>query len=287
LTNTYEDTLDGSDNVTDGSFVIVASHNDPGVQLIPARTDSAPSSHNHIPATRSQTARPSPRHEGEKATHTNELKVAENTRERSTGGGLKGLIAQSHDQGPADAYESRERMMRAGGTHGPALPENDAQAPSDSRSKPDDREYEFVEHPEPRRIQKFREVAAIVREPDGVEHPVKVHFDNCADSNFISSSIVKALRFKERPLPGRDRVTYEALIGEYTPIMYVVLYLRLRGVSEHYRESFRVVESDAFELIVGAATIEKRKIPLQEQTGMSAFPSFKKEPTKGELSPIP
>lgn len=282
MTKTCEDALDSCDNVTEDSFVFVASDNDSGSQLLLAHTDFAPPSLNPIPATRSQTTRPSPKHEGERAPNMSDLEVAEYAHERSTRDGLKDLNAQSQDPGFGEAGESGKRMMPAGAICGPAMPENDAKAPTDSRSKPDDREYEFVEHPEPRRIQKFRELAAYVKGPDGVAHPVIVKCDNWADSNFISSILVESLGFKERPLVGKDIVTYNTLIGPCTPQMYVPVDMKPRGVSEYYRESFRVVVNDDFELIVGAATIEKRGIPLQEQAGGSALPSFKKEPTKRE-----
>jgi hypothetical protein len=262
----------------------VASNNDCGEQLFPAHTDSALPSLNLIPVTRPQSTRPSPNHEKEKATNTNEVDVAENTHGRSTRGGSEELIVQSHDPVFADACGSSEGMMPAGGILRPLIPEIDAEVPIDSRSKPDDGEYEFVEHPEPHGIRKFREVAAHVKEGDGAEHPVIVYFDNFADSNFISSNLVETFGFHERPLLEKDIVTFRALIGSCTPERYVALELQPRGIPEYYRESFRVVESDAFDLIVGAATIETRRIQLQEQDGRSAFPLFKKNPTKGKLT---
>jgi hypothetical protein len=218
----------------------------------------------------------------------NEVEVADSTHERSSRGGPEAVITESHHLDSADVYRSGEIMMRVRETHGPALPEKDAQVASDNRSKAGDGEYEFVEHPEPRSIQKFRQVPAIVKNPpDGAEHAVHVYFDNWADSNFISSNIVKELGFHPRPLVEKDIVIYKGLTGACRPVRYVSLELRHRGVSKPYKESFRVVENDDFELIVGAAAIEARGIQLQKPTEKSAFPSFKKQPTKGEISPIP
>jgi hypothetical protein len=266
----------------------VTSSNGGRSQLFSARTDFAPPSLSPIPATRPHIIQPSPKYKGEKATDTNEVEVGETTHERSTRGGLHDLITKSQNPDSADVYGSGKGIMHVGGTHGSAIPEGNAQALSSIQSKADDKEYEFVEHPEPHSIQRFRQIPAIVRDPsDGVEHPVIVNADNWSDSNFISSNIVKKCGFHQRPLVGKDVVTYRGLAGACTPKMYVRLELKLREVSEHYKESFRVVDNDDFELIVGAATIQERRIPLQEQTARSAFTAFKKQPNKGEIFPTP
>jgi len=213
-----------------------------------------------------------------------DVEAAKTMHVQSVRDGSGGLMTKPNPPEYTGSSSFGQRMMSLGGRLESAIPTNGAELTNDNQPKADDGEYEFVEHPEPRSIHKFRQVPAIARSlPDGAKHAVSIYFDNCADSNFISSNIVTLFGFHQRPLLAKDIVTYNGLTGDCRPVMYVPLELHHREVREPYKESFRVVQNGNFELIVGAATIEHRNIQLQEQTERSAFPSFKKQPTKGEV----
>jgi len=151
------------------------------------------------------------------------------------------------------------------------------------RSEAVDDDYDFVEHQSSRNTYRFRQQGIMIEISPGHLEPFVAHCDNCSDSNFISRTMVERWGWKIRPLPKEHISSYNSIGAEYTPEQYVSLQLRFEG-KDFIKESFRIVDSTNVEIIIGAATIERRGITLQEAPTRSAWYAFKRKPTKSKFN---
>lgn len=160
-----------------------------------------------------------------------------------------------------------------------------SQVPEDSAHGPESEsdEYDFVERPQPIKASLNRSEAAMILDPNRKEQPVTAIFDTGSHSDFISLKIVERHKLTSRPLRPEHIAAYHGLEEICRPLNFVRLELRFGWEEDFSKESFRILQNSNFDLILGANTLENRRIQLQGDNFKQAFPSLKKGPTKGQL----
>lgn len=115
----------------------------------------------------------------------------------------KGIISQpvrrrNRKQGHEIHKGEELRLDRTQYSEGTLVPDSER---DNTHQDSDESKYDFTEHPRPEEIDRCHQKAASIwgpKEPLKVQFSVMVHFDNCADSNFISSTTVASYKFKKK-----------------------------------------------------------------------------------------